>query len=149
MAREFPLEMVRTVAHQRADDAARTLNGHASRLRSAEEKLTQLEQYRDEYQAQRVAAMRRGMQAGRLRDYESFLARLEEAIAQQRVDVDRARAVWEQALQYWQELDQRSQAMDTLRARHELSERSRENKLEQKGQDEAANRLSRGGGQER
>jgi flagellar FliJ protein len=143
MARAFPLETVRTVAHQRADDAARALNGHAVRLRAAQEKLDQLEQYRNEYREQRTAAMRTGIQAGRLRDYDAFLSRLDEAIVQQSVEVTRARAVWEQALAHWQELDQRGQAMDTLHTRHELAERAHENKVEQKGQDEAATRVGR------
>lgn len=143
MAREFPLETVRTVAHQRAEDAARALNGHSARLRAAEEKLSQLEGYRDEYRAQLANAMAQGVQAGRLRDYNAFLARLDEAITQQGVDVARARAVWEQALQHWQELDQRGQAMDTLLQQHEAAERALESKQEQKGQDEAAARVGR------
>lgn len=144
MASTFPLETVRSVAHQRAEDAARALNGHATRLRNAEEKLQQLEQYRDEYRAQRATAMVQGIQAGRLRDFNAFLSRLDEAITQQTAEAQRARAVWEQALRHWQDLDQRSQAMDTLLARHEMSELAREGKIEQKGQDEAATRLHRG-----
>lgn len=143
MARDFPLETVRNVAHQRAEDAARALNGHAARWRAAEEKLKQLEGYREEYRVQMAGAMVQGMQAGRLRDYHAFLTRLEEAIKQQAVETERARAVWDQALHHWQELDQRGKAMDTLKDRHELAELTRENKLEQKGQDEAAARVGR------
>jgi len=142
MARRFPLQAARELAKRRLDDAAAALRGHAGRLRATEIKLTELEGYRDEYAAQRGAGLREGMEAGRLRSFDAFLGRLEQAIGAQRIECGRQQAIWEGAREAWLAAYRRSQAMDALAQRHVESEHAREAMGERKREDEFSVRVA-------
>jgi len=144
MARAFPLETVRMLARHRTESAAGELQGHAGRLRAAEAKLEQLRLYLDEYRRSRAAALTQGLTAARLREYDMFLARLDEAISAQGLEVERARALWETARQQWVEANKREKAMDALAERHAAEELMRENRRDRKTQDEFASRTRAG-----
>lgn len=141
MARAFPLETVRMLAQRRTESAAGELQGHAGRLRAAETKLEQLRLYLGEYRQSRTAALEQGLTAARLREYDAFLARLDEAIVAQSLEVERARATWEAARVHWVEANKREKAMDALAVRHAEEEQARENRLDRKVQDEFAARV--------
>ena len=128
------------LAQRRAEGAAGELQGHAGRLRAAELKLEQLRQYLGEYRHSRSDALVQGVTAARLREYDAFLARLDEAIAAQALEVDRARVTWEAARVQWIEANKREKAMDALAERHADEEPARENRLDRKVQDEFAAR---------
>lgn len=144
MARRFPLETVRQLAQRRTEDAAVELQGHSTRLRAAEDKLKQLQGYRDEYRTAKAQAMVQGMAMGRLREFETFLARIVEAIAAQSLEVERVRAAWEAARLHWVEQHKREKAMDALAARHAAQELQREMRQDRKSQDEFAARVKPG-----
>lgn len=144
MARRFPLETVRQLAQRRTEDAAVELQGHSTRLHAAEDKLKQLQGYRDEYRAAKAQAMVQGMAMGRLREFETFLARIEEAIAAQTVEVQRARLAWEAARLNWLEQHKREKAMDALAERHAVQELQREMRQDRKSQDEFSARVKPG-----
>jgi flagellar FliJ protein len=144
MARRFPLETVRLLAQRRTEDAAAELQGHSTRLRAAEDKLKQLQGYRDEYRAAKAQAMVQGMAMGRLREFETFLARIEEAIEAQTVEVQRARVAWEAARVDWVEQHKREKAMDALADRHAAQELQRELRQDRKSQDEFSARVKPG-----
>jgi len=141
MARPFPLAAVRTLAQGRTEQAAGDLQGHAGRLHSAEDKLEQLRRYRDEYRAAKSTELTRGITAARMREYDSFLVRLDEAIEAQTIEVTRAQAIWEAARVQWLEARRREKAMDALAARHAAGEALREERLDRKVQDEFAARV--------
>ncbi len=128
------------LAQRRTESAAGELQGHAGRLRAAEQKLEQLRGYVAEYRRSRSDALVQGLTAARLREYDAFLARLDEAIAAQALEVDRAHATWEAARVQWIEANKREKAMDALAERHAEEERARENRLDRKVQDEFAAR---------
>lgn len=140
MATRFPLETVRVLAQRRTEGAARDLQGHASRLRAAEDKLVQLRQYLEEYRRGRSAALVEGLTAARLREFDQFLARLDAAIAAQATEVSRAHALWEAARVQWIEANKREKAMDALAERHAQAEQLQENRRDRKAQDEFAAR---------
>lgn len=142
MARRFPLQAARDLAHRQLDDAADALRSHAQRLRESEDKSAELDRYRREYQAQRAAQLADGMDAARLRAFDAFVARLDEAIAAQRLDTERRRAIWESARLAWVAAHRRSEAMDALAARHEAAELQREGRAERKREDEFASRAA-------
>lgn len=128
------------LAQRRTESAAGELQGHAGRLRAAEQKLEQLRGYLGEYRRSRSEALTQGLAAARLREYDAFLARLDEAIAAQALEVDRTRVTWEAARVQWIEANKREKAMDALAERHAEEERARENRLDRKVQDEFAAR---------
>jgi len=144
MARRFPLQTVRQLAQRRTEDAAVELQGHSTRLRAAEDKLKQLRGYRDEYRTAKAQAMVQGMAMGRLREFETFLARIEEAIAAQSLEVERVRAAWEAARLHWVEQHKREKAMDALAERHAAQELQREMRQDRKSQDEFSARVKPG-----
>lgn len=142
MARPFPLQAARELAKRRLDDAASALRGYAGRLRNAELKLGELEGFRQEYEQQRNAELVAGIEAGKLRSFEVFLARLAQAIEVQKVDCTRQRAMWDSAREAWVAAYRRSQAMDALAQRHVESELAREAKGERKREDEFSVRVA-------
>jgi flagellar protein FliJ len=144
VARRFPLETVRQLAQRRTEDAAVELQRHSTLLRAAEDKLKQLQGYRDEYRTAKARAMVQGMAMGRLREFETFLARIEEAIAAQTVEVQRVQVAWEAARLRWLEQHKREKAMDALAERHAAQELQRELRQDRKSQDEFSARVKPG-----
>jgi flagellar protein FliJ len=142
MARPFPLQAARELAKRRLDDAAAALRGHAGRLRNAELKLAELEAFRGEYETQRNTELANGIEAGRLRGFEAFIGRLDQAIDAQRVDCSRQRAIWEGAREAWVAAYSRVQAMDALAQRHVETEQAREAGAERKREDEFSVRVA-------
>jgi flagellar FliJ protein len=142
--RPFPLEAVHVHAVREADSAAGALRAQAARLRTGEAKLAELERYLAEYIAGRSQALARGVTAGLLHDYQAFVTRLEEAIAVQRREVERLRALWAAAQARWLELHRRERALAALAARHRADELLRAARLEQRRQDEFAGRQRAG-----
>jgi flagellar FliJ protein len=135
------LEAVRVLAQRRTEGAANELRGHADRLRAAEGKLEQLRQYFAEYRLSRSAALTQGLTAARLKEYDVFLARLQEAMQSQALEVDRVQAAWESARLQWIEAHRREKAMEALAERHADEEQLRENRRDRKEQDEFAARV--------
>ena len=140
----FPLEPVRGVLQKRTEDAATALRRHGERKRAAEIKLEDLQVYRAEYLEQKAAALSAGTTASRLRDFDGFIARLDQAIAAQVTDVQRLAATWEAARALWMEQRQREQAFDVLADRHADAQMRVESRQDQKQQDEFASRRNRG-----
>lgn len=143
MARVFPLEAVRFVAHERAEAAARELGGHGRRVSAARDKLDQLAGFRAQYRVQRDSLLFAGVDTARVRDFDAFLGRLDEAIQTQGEELARLEAGFEAARGRWLELRRREQAMDALAARHDEIEAARARRLDQKEQDEFSQRASR------
>lgn len=142
MARPFPLQAARDLAHRQEEQAAAGLRGHAGRLRAAEQKLAELESFRTEYVNQRASHLVEGIRADRLRAFDGFLARLDEALAVQRQECERQRALWESARQLWMDLHRRAEALDALAARHLEAELQAEGRREQKLLDEFSTRAA-------
>ena len=137
MAR-FPLEPIRGVLQRRTEDAATALRRHGERKSQQEKRLEELRTFRREYLEQRGALLAQGTTASRLRDFEGFIRRLDEAIAVQEKEVDGAR-------QFWETQRQKERAIDVLADRHAEGELERESRLEQKHTDEFASRADRDG----
>jgi flagellar FliJ protein len=116
---------------------------HAERVAQAErhvvemeEKLGALERYRKEYEAGFAAKAGAGLGVAAGRDYQAFLARLGEAIEQQRQAVEQARTAHEVAIAAWREAAKRAHVVDKL-AEHWQQEESRaESRRDQRDSDE-------------
>jgi flagellar FliJ protein len=132
------LQTLLDLSQARLDDAARQLGQFLASEQADEQKLGLLMSYRDEYQLRFREAARCGMGRDEFNNFSSFLARLDEAIAQQHAAVANARQRTALGQQAW--VDQRTQAkaFGTLSQRHKQRTMALESKREQRLSDEHA-----------
>ena len=140
MSRPFSLQPLLELMQSRADEASRTLGKLIAAEQDAKARLTMLEQYRAEYAEQMRTATLQGLTPLALRNFQDFLARIDQAIEQQRHAVRQSTQQTISGQEHWRQQNQRLKAIDTLSHRHEVRERQRENKQEQKLLDEFTTR---------
>ncbi len=140
MAKAFSLQPLLELMHTRSDEATRRLGQLIAAENDAKSRLVMLEQYRAEYAARLNQAITTGLTPLVLRNYQDFLARIDEAIGQQREMVQQSASNTAAGKQYWQEQNKRLKAIDTLSVRHDTRERILEGKQEQKVLDEYSTR---------
>ena len=121
---------------------------HAERVALAErhvvemeDKLAALEKYRKEYEVGFAAKAGAGLGAMATRDYQAFLARLGEALEQQRQVVEQARAAHQAAIVVWREAAKRAHVVDTLQERWQVEEAREEGRRDQRNNDELSNQM--------
>lgn len=140
MANPFNLQPLLELMQTRADEATRQLGQLIAAEQSAKSRLQLLEQYRDEYAQRLRDVIGQGLTQITLRNYQDFLARIDEAIEQQKLAVTQSEQSTVAGQAQWREQNTRLKAIDTLSQRHDARERDRENRLDQKQQDEFAAR---------
>lgn len=138
MAKAFPLQMLLDMTMEKRDDAAKVLGQLIASERSAQEKLDMLLQFRAEYRQRMQEATRGGIGLEQLRNYNAFLARLDEAVLQQESVVNRMKQATAAGQQVWIEHRNKVKAFDTLAERHADQQARIEAKQEQKFSDEHA-----------
>lgn len=134
----FPLQSLLDLSQVHMDDAARKLGQLLASEQEVEKTLSLLEQYREEYEARFRQAAQSGLSRDEWGNYQSFLVRLDEAIAQQRSLVDASKRRTVDGQKEWLDKRNRVKAFDTLSQRHKASEVQSEVKAEQRSQDEHA-----------
>jgi len=140
MAQSFPLQTLLELMQSRTDEATRKLGQLISAEQSQRSRLQMLEQYRDEYAQRLREATAEGITRLILRNYQDFLARIDEAIEQQRLAVQSSERSTQAGQAQWSDQNKKLKAIDTLSSRHDARERYRENKQEQKLLDEFSSR---------
>lgn len=143
MKNQFPLQTLLDLSHARMDDAARRLGQLIASEQEGSRQLAMLIEYREEYHRRFLEAARLGMDRDLWENYRSFLARLDEAIAQQQTTLDASRQRKSVGQQTWMEKRSRAKAFDTLSARHKAGVLREEGRAEQKITDEHAAKGSR------
>jgi len=136
----FSLQSVLELMQARTDDATRHLAHLIATEKDAKNKLAMLQQYRDEYAARFRQAAQNGIGQREWRNYQEFLNRLDEAIAQQSQNVGAQERHTAAGQIQWQQQRTKLKAFDTLSQRHQASEIALEQRREQKTQDEFASR---------
>ena len=140
MPQKLPLDTLIDLARNRTDDAARRLGFLQSAQLSADEKLTVLMQYRQDYHARLQALMQQGVSNSQWFNWRDFLGTLDGAIEQQRAIVRQAAKRLEQGRGEWQQNKRRLNSFDTLAERLRRQELMVEAKREQRDSDERASR---------
>jgi flagellar FliJ protein len=138
MTRGKRLEPVHDLALEAERVAARRLAEAEREASDSQQRLAQLEHYEREYRAglqQRVAD---GIGAAGLRDYQAFLARLGEAVAQQRNAVARAVGERNDAREHWLASTTRRRAVGKVIEQVEADDRRATERREQRELDERA-----------
>ena len=141
MNRSKRMQPVQELMEDAEKRLARTLAGSEKRLHESESKLGELERYLGEYQKQFTQRVGQGIGVLELRDYQAFLARLNDAIRQQRGVVQRAAAERDVERTRWQEAARRAKAIDHVVDQWQLQERRAEDRREQIEIDERAQRV--------
>lgn len=136
--KDFPLQSLLDLSQVRMDDAARKLGQLLASEQEVGKTLVLLEQYREEYEARFRQAAQNGLTRDEWGNYQSFLGRIDEAIAQQRTLVEASRQRTVDGQKEWLDKRNRVKAFDTLSQRHRANEVHSEAKSEQRAQDEHA-----------
>jgi len=119
---------------------AQTLANSERQVKESEAKLAELGSYREAYLRDFASRAGSGMTAARARDYQAFIARLDEALGEQSEVVARARTQRAELLARWRGAAQHTAAVDRALKRGLSEEQSRLERREQTDADERAQR---------
>ncbi|MFS2220918.1 flagellar export protein FliJ [Pantoea sp. B65] len=137
-----PIETLRDLAQKDVEKAALQLGNVRRAHKQADEQLSMLLNYQDEYRSKLNNDMSGGIASTRWHNYHQFIFTLEKAIEQHRNQLAQWNVKLEQALRLWRSKQQRLHAYETLQARATANELVQENRLDQKRMDEFAQRAS-------
>ena len=136
------LAVLAELAVERREAAGRRLRQSIDLLQASLQRLAMLERYRDDYRGRLARAGAGGVAADELRNFNGFLARLEEAHAQQRAEVEALeRGVREQRGR-WLDERRKERSIDVLAERAEDAARVAESRRLQKLLDEFSARIA-------
>jgi flagellar protein FliJ len=140
MKRSQRLEMVQNVVDGQERRRAEALAASQRRVTESEAKLMELQSYHESYVHGFAVRAESGMDGRLARDYQAFLARLEEALWQQQQIVIRARAQRDSEMQIWQGAAQRAEAVGQMVRRFQSEEARELDRREQVESDERSAR---------
>ncbi len=140
MKKSARMKPIANLAQSREQVAIRELGSQQQHLHLQQEQLSQLENYRVEYQQQFQNRGSTGMTASQFQDMQCFLNQVDKAISQQKVQVQLASQSCEQKRESWVKSHSRTQVLETVVSRYHQEEQSELNRREQKELDERAQR---------
>jgi len=140
MTRAKRLQPVQSLVDDKERRLAQSLAAYEKKLTDAQRKCQELERYREEYEKQFMDTAARGIGVTGLRDYQAFLARLNEAVRQQQSVVARALAERDAERTRWQEMARKAKALDHVVEQWNTEERRARDRREQLETDERAQR---------
>lgn len=141
MVKQFHLAPLQKLSNLRLEQATRQLGQLIAGEQQARERLELLVQYRNEYQALFLSAASQGLDSQRWRNYQQFLAKIDEAIEQARAMAATARQRTSASQKNWQEKSGKVKAFDTLAQRFRERIAYEEARNQQKLMDEHAVRF--------
>lgn len=128
-------------AKQRSEDTLAQMAAQQTQLAKAENQLTELTRYRDEYAVANGGAMA----ISALLNRQVFVERIDRAIVQQGTEISRLNRLCEQGRQRWQQAHARESALDSVVSNYREQDRKEEDRQEQAESDEHTQaRRSRG-----
>jgi flagellar FliJ protein len=142
MKRSQRLEHLRSELEAQRRTLDQRLRSAEQRAAEAKARLVELQRYRDEYANGFTARAAAGLGGAGLRDYQAFLARLDEAVRQQGQVAHRARAELEFERQRWRDAAAQVKAVETVGARWRAEELKEEQRRDQRDTDERALRCA-------
>lgn len=142
MKRSERLDVVQQAAARTERERAERVGAAERHLAEMQQKLAALEKYRSEYEAGFATRAGSGVDVVGMRDFQTFLARLGEALTQQRELVALARKGLEAERTHWREAAQRQHVVDTLAERWQGEETRAANRRDQNESDELSRQLA-------
>jgi len=141
MKRSERLQMVQKVVDDFERRKAEALAICERRVTESEKKLAELEEYRASYVRDFSTRAKAGINGAAARDFQAFLARLDEALQQQNQTVINVRAQRDAERQNWQDAAQRAEAIGTTVKRWQGEERYALERREQHETDERSQHI--------
>jgi flagellar FliJ protein len=141
MQKHLHLKPLLNLAHHRNDAAAKLLGQLNQQHHTATDKLNLLMKYKQDYQQKFQKLMRNGLDKTQLRNFQNFINRLDEAIAQQRQLISQQVLSVQAGREEWLDARRQMQSFDKLAERHEAERHKEAAKAEQKLQDEYTDRF--------
>jgi flagellar FliJ protein len=135
------LEPVGALAEEAERNCAAQLASAQDRLAEAERRCVDLKRYLGEYQNMFQRRATAGMGVSGMRDYQTFIARLGEAVRQQDRQVAQLQSECERARAHWLEAAARKSAVRKVIANVRSEDQKLEERRNQKESDERAQRL--------
>ena len=142
MKRSERLDVVQQAAARTERERAERVGAAERHLAEMQQKLTALEKYRGEYEAGFATRAGGGLDVIGMRDFQTFLARLGEALTQQREIVAQARKALDAERTHWREAAQRQHVVETLAERWQGEETRAANRRDQNESDELSRQLA-------
>jgi flagellar protein FliJ len=142
MKRSERLDVVQQAAARTERERAERVGAAERYLTEMQQKLTALEKYRSEYEKGFAAKAGAGLDVVGMRDFQTFLAKLGEALVQQREYVALARNALDAERSNWREAAQRQHVVETLAERWQGEETRAELRRDQQESDELSQQRS-------
>ena len=136
MKRSERLDVVQQATARTERERAERVGAAERHLLEMQQKLAALEKYRSEYEAGFKSRAGAGLDVVGMRDFQTFLAKLGEALAQQRELVALAQRALEAERCNWREAAQRAHVVETLAERWQSEESRAANRRDQQESDE-------------
>ncbi|MFP4137054.1 MAG: flagellar export protein FliJ [Halomonas sp.] len=134
-----PLDTLIDLARDSRDQAGQALAGEQRTAQQVAEQLAALSGYRQEYADKLNAAMRDGIDPATMRNYQQFLASLDEALERARRAVAAQEQRVDRTRQQWLHEQRRLSSYDTLAERRAREQERRELRREQNISDDLVN----------
>ena len=136
----FPLAAVQDLARFREEEAGRMVALAAARLAEGRQKSEVLREYREQYARQLISSAGSGVDAARIRDTLAFIARIDQALEQQMLEIERLETNWQATVAEWNERTRALKTYGVLEQRHIDRLAVRERRREQRITDDWATR---------
>ncbi len=143
MSRSERFKPVQRISGDREQKAAQALGDSRRALEAQQKKLEELEQYRHDYYRQYERAGSAGLTAAKLMELQRFLASLNQAIEQQRRQIQMAEQACQRQEALWLQARGKAKAVDKVAERMREDERLQQQRRDQKESDEFAQRTTR------
>jgi len=140
MKPQSPLITLRDLAQDAVEQATQQLGQVRKAQQAAEQQLSMLLNYQDEYRQKLNNQLSGGMESSNWQNYQQFIGTLEQAITQHRQQLTQWGQKVDHAMKHWQDKPQRLNAFVSLHTRAPSAELLLENKRDQKLMDEFAQR---------
>jgi len=134
------LQVVLTLEQRKEQQALDRMNEVRSQWQAEQDRLAELQTYQQEYHQQMRQQQQGTVPVARLQGWQSFIARLDVLIGDQRTRVEQVAQRVEQARQQWLQAWERRQNMERYIETCRVQEQHARDQAEQKQADEAAAR---------
>ena len=138
MSRSKRFDPVVKMAGENEQNAGSRLGESRRTLVTQEARLKELHTFRQDYRIRLKEMSESGLDAGKLRDYHRFLARLDAAVKQQETLVASCNHDVRNKVTEWSEKHTRVKALDKVVDRYQKEERTDEQRREQREYDDRA-----------
>ncbi len=142
MTKIYPLQPLVDLSHHKSDAATLKLGQLNQQQQTENKKLETLLQFRRDYQNRFREAAQSGMDQNGLRNFQSFLDRLDEAIHQQHSVIEQVNRSFANGRDELNQAQRTMKSFDTLAQRHAALVRKQGIQSDQKLQDEQSERFA-------